>query len=107
MVSIVDSKLKEIVSRLVAEFQPEKVYLFGSQARGDSSEDSDYDLLLIVPKEIAYSHSSYEKVAELLWGLEFPTDILLWSREDFDKRLHLKASLPATVVREGQLLHAS
>jgi len=109
LVDIGDIKLKEIVSLLVQEFQPEKVYLLGSKARGDANQDSDYDLLLVVSREIADSHSSYERVGEVLWKVESPTptDVLLWSREEFEKRLHLKASLPSTVVREGKLLYVA
>jgi len=43
----------------------------------------------------------------VLWGLGTAADILVWSREAFDSRLDLKASLPATVLREGRLLHAA
>jgi predicted nucleotidyltransferase len=107
MVDISDNKLREIVSRLVAEFQPEKVYLFGSKAREDGNEDSDYDLLLIVSNDVVNSPSSYGRVSKVLWGTEVATDVLLWSKDEFEKRLHLKASFPSTVVREGKLLHAS
>ena len=40
--------LTEIVRRLVASFQPERIYLFGSTARGDADYDSDYDIVVIV-----------------------------------------------------------
>lgn len=46
-----EPKLAEIVRRLVAAYQPERIYLFGSVARGDNGPDSDYDLLVIVPDE--------------------------------------------------------
>jgi len=48
-----------------------------------------------------------QRAHSLLWGLGVSADILVWSREAFDARLHLQASLPATVVREGTLLHAA
>jgi hypothetical protein len=31
----------------------------------------------------------------------------LWTRENFDRRLHLKAPLPSTILREGRLLHGA
>jgi hypothetical protein len=34
-------------------------------------------------------------------------DVLVWTGNEFDKRLHLKASLPSTVVEEGMLLYAA
>lgn len=33
--------------------------------------------------------------------------ILVWSREEFEQRVHVKTSLPAVVLREGTLLHAA
>jgi hypothetical protein len=41
-----DPTLAEIVRRLVETFQPLRIYLFGSKARGDAGPDSDYDLLI-------------------------------------------------------------
>lgn len=43
-----DPTLEEIVGRLVAAFQPERIYLFGSTSRGDAGPDSDYDLMVVV-----------------------------------------------------------
>ena len=39
-----DVRLAEIVRRLAEAYQPERIYLFGSKARGDEGPDSDYDL---------------------------------------------------------------
>ena len=39
---------KEVVRRLVDEFHPEAIYLFGSHAWGKPTADSDLDLLVIV-----------------------------------------------------------
>ena len=49
--TISDARLAEAVRRLIEAYAPEKVYLFGSAARGDAGPDSDYDLLLVVPDD--------------------------------------------------------
>ena len=41
------SPLRDAVSRLAEAYQPEAIWLFGSQARGDARQDSDFDLLLV------------------------------------------------------------
>src|ERR1039458_1815733 len=40
-----DPLLGEIVRRLTDVYRPERIYLFGSTARGDAGPDSDYDLM--------------------------------------------------------------
>jgi hypothetical protein len=42
-----------------------------------------------------------------LRGLGIAKDILVWTRSEFEKRLHLKASLPSAILREGKILHAA
>ena len=43
---------------------------------------------------------------EALWGLPTSGDILVWTHAAFAARLHLRASLPSTVVGEGRLLYS-
>jgi predicted nucleotidyltransferase len=100
-----DAVLAEIVKRLVAEFQPERIYLFGSRARGDAGPDSDYDLLMVLGQLSEPAYRLAQRAHSLLWGLGTAADILVWPRQAFDQRLHLRASLPATVAREGVLLY--
>lgn len=81
-----DPELDEIVRRLVAAYQPERVYLFGSKARGDAGSDSDYDLALVL-KDLPEPAFRIAKAAHsLLWGIGVAADIHVWSREDFDWR---------------------
>jgi predicted nucleotidyltransferase len=101
-----DPLLKEIVRRLVKTFAPERIYLFGSTARGDAGPDSDYDLLVVVPDETPRERRRVRRGYEALAGLARSGDILVWPKQAFDARLHLRASLPSTVVREGMLLYA-
>ena len=44
-----DPILAEMVQRLIEALRPERIYLFGSTARGEAGPDSDYDLLVVVP----------------------------------------------------------
>jgi hypothetical protein len=46
-----DPVLSEIVHRLVEAFQPERIYLFGSKARSEENQNSDYDLMRVIPDD--------------------------------------------------------
>jgi excisionase family DNA binding protein len=102
-----DTVLSEIVRRLVEAYRPERVYLFGSRARGDGGADGDYDLMVVVSRSDEPPYRRAQEAHDLLWDLGVAADVLVWTREEFDRRLHLRASLPATIVREGTLLHAA
>ena len=102
-----DAKLAEIVRRLVDAYQPEEIYLFGSAARGQAGPDSDYDLLLIVPDSAAPERKRSRLAYQTLRGTGIAADVLVWTRSRFDSRTHVRASLPAIVLREGKLLHAA
>ena len=102
-----DARLQDIVRRLVDAYHPDRVYLFGSRARGDAAADSDYDLLLVVPDDASAERSRGRLAYECLWETGAAADVLVWRRTAFESRLHLPASLPATVLREGRILHAA
>lgn len=102
-----DPLLGEIVRRLVQAYQPERVYLFGSMARGNAGPDSDYDLLLVVADEAPPERCDSDLAYRVLRGTGIAADVLVWRRSRFERRQHVVTSLPATVLREGRLLHAA
>lgn len=101
-----DPTLSEIVGRIVATLDPERIYLFGSAARSESSEHSDYDLMVLVREAEEPTHRLAQRAHSVLWGLRAAADVLVWTTERFDRRVHLKASLPGTILREGRLIYA-
>lgn len=105
--SVQERKLPEVVRRLVAAYQPERIYLFGSTARGDAGPDSDMDLLVVVSDDAPEEHRRSRLAYAALRGTGIAADVLVCTHSYFEERLHLKASLPATVLREGKLLHAA
>ena len=93
---------KEIQSLKQKILPNEQIILFGSQARGDSREDSDWDILvlinsesLILEDEIKYSYP----FAKLGWKYNTDLDVLLYSRKDWEKRHFLP--FYKNVLRDG------
>ena len=97
----------EIVERLVRTYGPERIYLFGSMARGEGQADSDYDMMVVVPDDTPPERRRIRLAYQALRGTGTAVDVLVWTRRAFDERLHLKASLPSSIVREGKLVYAS
>jgi predicted nucleotidyltransferase len=50
---------QRIVDAVLAQSQAELILLFGSRARGDAREDSDYDIMLVVPDRCAFIVNSH------------------------------------------------
>ncbi len=101
-----DALLAEVVRRLAEAYQPERIYLFGSKARGEAGPDSDYDLLVIVPDDAPPERLRGRLAYQVLRGTGTAADVLVWRKSNFERRTRVVASLPATVVREGRLVYA-
>ncbi|HKN47979.1 MAG TPA: nucleotidyltransferase domain-containing protein [Candidatus Polarisedimenticolia bacterium] len=99
--------LEEIVELLKRAYHPERIYLFGSRARGDDGPDSDFDLLVVVPDDAPRERRGSHLAYQALRGTGVAADILVWTRAYFESRRHLKASLSSTVESEGRLLYAA
>ena len=92
--------------RLVEFYQPVRVYLFGSEARGEAGPDSDVDFLVVVPDSTPEQVMRSGDVYSRLSGFGVAKDVIPWRRSDFERRAaNVKASLPATVLREGRVLY--
>ncbi len=102
-----DPRLRLVVDRLIEAYAPERIYLFGSIARGDADQDSDYDLLVVVPDDAPMERQGSRLAHQALRGTGIAADVLVWTRGRFERRAHVVASLPATILREGRLLHAA
>jgi predicted nucleotidyltransferase len=102
-----DPVLAEIVRRLVDAYQPERIYLFGSRARGEAGVDSDYDVLVVVRDDAPSALRRSRRAYEALRGTGVAADVVVLTLTSFERRLPLISSLPATVVDEGELLYAA
>ena len=100
-----EQAIAEITRRLVDYYHPERIYLFGSAARGDGGPDSDLDFCVVLPDEAPpglYGPGGHRA----LWDVGTAADVIRLSASDFDMRAaHVNASLPATILREGKVLY--
>ena len=97
--------LDEVVSRLAKGMPVERIYLFGSQANDLADQDSDYDLLVVVPRSELPRHRREAFSYDLLWGLTVPVDVIVLTRAEFRHSVKVKTSLAATAQTKGILLY--
>ena len=105
MKTIPGDLLEEIIRRLVAEFRPEQVILFGSHAWGTPNADSDIDLLVITTHSDERIAQRATRAYRCLRGLMIPADILVKTRAEVERYRHVKASLENEVLERGKVLY--
>lgn len=103
----VDPTLKEMVRRLLEHLRPERIYLFGSRARGEGGPDSDYDLLVVVASSPLPGYKRDQAAFRALRGVGVAKDVIVLTRDEFQRKSSVVCSLPATVLREGKLLYVA
>lgn len=101
-----DPQLDRLVASIVDRVRPELILLFGSRARGDTHEDSDYDLMLVV-QDGADSESNRKAAYEATTELKLQTDILVHTTSEYLRRQDDPGFLDWLVSREGRLLYSS
>ena len=105
MMTIPDSLIAEVVRRLADEFEPDQIILFGSHAWGTPTEDSDLDLLVIVPESDARPTQRSGRAHRCLRGLLAPMDVLVKTREEMERFGRVPASLEAEVRERGKVIY--
>jgi predicted nucleotidyltransferase len=108
MVGIQDSVTKHIqqmVERIVAQFHPEKIILFGSHARGDGTADSDVDLLIVMPVE-GSKRAKQREIRAALHDVRVPKDIIVSRPEEFLWRKDIVGTIERPAAHEGRILYA-
>ncbi len=100
-----DAVLQEVTRRLVDQFHPEQIILFGSYVWGKPTTSSDLDLLVIVPQS---KLSDYERAVlghRCLRGINIAKDVIVKTRAEFDFFRDVRASLEYKIARQGKLLY--
>jgi uncharacterized protein len=105
MKTITAALRKDVIRRLVDEFNPEAIYLFGSHAWGKPGGESDMDLLVIVSRSRQKPIQRAVRAQRSLRGVKAPVDVLVKTRKEFERYSSVKASLEAQITREGKLLY--
>jgi len=101
----VKKKIKEITNKIVREFDPEKVILFGSYAWGKPGPDSDVDLFVV--KETSDSSlKRIEKLDRIFSRREFPMDFLVYTPSEIREKINKDGNLfIEDIVKNGVVLY--
>ncbi len=96
-------QIEEVGRRIAERFKPERIILFGSYAEGHPTEDSDVDLLVVVPVADASVDLSVE--IRLAVRPPFPLDVLVRTPGKVRERLEMGDAFMHRIVKKGKLLY--
>jgi len=96
--------LPVIIDRIVRGFQPERIILFGSHARGEAGQHSDIDLLVVLP-EVTDKRKAAVAIAQALGDLTVSKDIIVTTPEEIIRRGDLVGTVLRPALREGKVLY--
>ncbi len=100
---ISDEVLNEVKRRLVDGFNPDKIILFGSQARGTADNRSDVDILVICP--IGEDRRTVTLAMDRsLWGLRLARDIVVLTPEEYERDRGIPGTIARPASLEGKIL---
>lgn len=100
----IDETLEIMTSRIVAGFQPERIILFGSYARGEANEQSDIDLLVVMP-DGTDRRTTAIAVLGALGGLGVAKDVVVTTPDEIARRGDLVGTVLRPALREGKVLY--
>ena len=98
-------EIKRWCERVAREFRPQKIVIFGSYARGTPTENSDVDVLVVMPlargqRDVRQATAIRERVRA-----SFPMDVTVRSPQQIARRLAQGDGFIADVLRHGRLMY--
>lgn len=98
------SKIHDIVNRIAARFNPDKIILFGSYATGTPTNESDLDLLIVQDTDLPRHRRSFD-IQKFLVGSMIPMDILVYTNEEYEKEKNEKFSFLNSAIKTSKILY--
>jgi uncharacterized protein len=102
---MLNNQIQELSQKIAAQYSPDRIILFGSHAYGVPTEDSDVDLLVVMP----FEGQPFRKAAEILDEIspKFSVDLIVRTAEQLNERLVLGDLFLQEVVTKGRVLYES
>ena len=98
------AQMDEVVDRIKGGLDPDRIVLFGSYARGDASDDSDVDLLVVAQTSLPPS-KRFAAARRLLAGYPCGFDIIVKTPEEYERSRRVVNDIAYSADRHGRVLY--
>ena len=95
-----------VTEQIVQIAHPLRLILFGSRARGTAGDNSDVDILVVVP-EGTHRRRMAQTIYERIWGVSVPLDIVVATPSDLEKYKDTVGLIYKSALRDGVELYAA
>ncbi|KJU87245.1 DNA polymerase beta subunit [Candidatus Magnetobacterium bavaricum] len=101
---MMDDILRKIVDVIAIGFQPERIILFGSVARGENSLESDYDIC-VIKKGVKHKRKFAQEIYKSLYGTKASVDVIVETPERFNELKDNPYLIYKSISEEGKLIY--
>jgi predicted nucleotidyltransferase len=98
--------IDQVKEKLIKEFNPVEIYLFGSYAWGHPDDESDLDIFLVVDKADEDRYKMLVRGHDVLGDLDIAKDLIIYTKDEFDRLSSDITRLSYKIKREGKLVYA-
>jgi predicted nucleotidyltransferase len=98
------NEIENITAQIIKKYDPEKIILFGSAAKGELHSESDADFLIIKKDTPLYGADRIREISKII-KRDIPVDFLIYRPDEFDKRLSMGDPFLKSIIKEGKVLY--
>jgi len=98
------TKISDIVNKIASNYNPERIFLFGSYANDSANEDSDLDFIIIKQTDTP-KHKRGREVRRFLLGSMVPIDLKIYTPKEFDEEKNINYSFLNSAIKGAKVLY--
>ncbi len=96
--------VRQIVEIITESLKPQKLFLFGSRAEGTATDDSDIDLVVVMPTDLP-AHQRNLQVRRLFPRRSFALDAFVYTPEEYERYRNVPGTILYQATHHGKLLY--
>ncbi len=101
-----EDKINTIVERITSKYDPKAIIVFGSVAKGTSTEDSDLDIAVILDSDLS-EHDRNVDVRVCIGPIGMAMDLMVFTPEEVETEKADQNSIVSEILNTGEVVYSS